>query len=83
MGKSFGAIDDEQNKLYKAYQRLFSPSKATRILGVIGTVLPTWLLRALPVKRNNDLKGIFMRAIPSVLFKEKKFYSHADQRLLT
>lgn len=56
MGKSFGAIEDDNNELSRTYRKLFNPPKMARVLGFLGLVLPMWFLRALPLKRNDELK---------------------------
>ncbi|TVY21339.1 Cytochrome P450 monooxygenase FUM15 [Lachnellula arida] len=55
MGQDFGAIQDPDNLLSVTYQKIFRPTKAAAVLALVGLLLPTWLVRALPVKRNEDL----------------------------
>lgn len=55
MGKDFGAIQDGEAPLVKTYNSLFQPSRQAQILGVLSSLLPGFLVNALPVQRNNSL----------------------------
>ncbi|TVY41649.1 Cytochrome P450 monooxygenase [Lachnellula occidentalis] len=55
MGQDFGAIQDPNNLLSVTYQKIFRPSKSAAILALAGLLLPTWFVRVLPVKRNEDI----------------------------
>ncbi|TVY37039.1 Cytochrome P450 monooxygenase [Lachnellula subtilissima] len=55
MGQDFGAIQNPNNLLSVTYQKIFKPTKSAAILALVGLLLPTWFVRALPVKRNEDL----------------------------
>lgn len=59
MGKSFDAIKNENNELYQIYQKVFEPSKAARVMGMLTLFLPFGLVAKLPNKRNNDINGEF------------------------
>ncbi|KAF2452826.1 cytochrome P450 monooxygenase [Lineolata rhizophorae] len=59
LGNDFHAIQDPNNELNKTYRTIFRPDKQARILQTLGFFLPTWFLRLLPVRRNED----FRRAI--------------------
>lgn len=52
IGKSFGAIEDPNSKLYQTYQILFKQDWQLRLVGVLNIILPFWLIRALPIPRN-------------------------------
>lgn len=52
IGKSFGAIEDPNSKLYQTYQMLFKQDWQTRLVGFLNVVLPFWFIRALPIPRN-------------------------------
>lgn len=55
LGRDFGAIADPTNKLFQTYNALFQPSRQARLLGMLGLVLPGWLVTRLPVQRNDDV----------------------------
>lgn len=57
MGKSFGAIDDENSELYQMYQRVFRPSGMARYMRLLALVLPFGLVASLPNSRNNMVQG--------------------------
>ncbi|KAL8797755.1 MAG: hypothetical protein Q9195_000107 [Heterodermia aff. obscurata] len=56
MGQDFGCLRNPDTEILSAYRRVFQPSGQTRLLNFMGLVLPIWLLRALPVQRNDDLR---------------------------
>ncbi|KAI4717520.1 cytochrome P450 monooxygenase [Aureobasidium sp. EXF-10727] len=55
IGKSFNAIEDETNELYQSYQTIFAQDRQARILGVLNTFFPFWLVRKLPFPRNYQI----------------------------
>lgn len=55
MGQDFGALQDPSNKLYQTYQKVFNPGPGARVLQFAGALLPFWLLRNLPIKRNKEI----------------------------
>ena len=48
-GQSFDAIQDPDNALSRTYRNLFRPGRAGQILGMLGFLLPQWLVRQLPL----------------------------------
>ncbi|KAJ6779628.1 hypothetical protein PWT90_09416 [Aphanocladium album] len=74
MGKSFGAIEDENSPIIATYRNLFEPSRQAVILGLIGSILPRWIADALPVKRNTDIfqAGATLRKLCQDIVDEKK-----------
>ena len=56
MGKSFGAIEDPDTELNTTYGKIFKPTRQAQILGLLSFFFPNWLVRALPVQRNNDIQ---------------------------
>jgi cytochrome P450 len=55
LGQDFNAIADPSNELNVTYQRIFNPGR-DRIVQLVTSLLPVWLLRALPIKRNEELR---------------------------
>jgi cytochrome P450 len=55
LGKDFGAIKEEDNKLVKTYNVVFQPSAQARMLHLIESLVPAWVLTALPIKLNLDM----------------------------
>ena len=47
-GQSFNAIMDPNNALSQTYRNIFKPGPAGQILGMLGFVLPQWLVQQLP-----------------------------------
>ena len=47
-GQSFNAIQDPDNELSRIYRNIFKPGRRGQILGLLGFLLPQWLLRRLP-----------------------------------
>ena len=56
MGQDFNAIQDPNAELSTTYRKVFQPSRQAQFLGILGLFIPFWLLRALPVKRNEDIE---------------------------
>ncbi|KAK4905825.1 hypothetical protein LTR49_024916 [Elasticomyces elasticus] len=56
MGYDFDALHNPENQLNRTYRGLFNPTKTVRFLQVAGLFLPSWLLRWLPLKRNEDVR---------------------------
>lgn len=74
LGRDFNAIQDENNDLVQTYQFLFKPKPPAKLMVFFGTVVPTWLLYRLPLKRNQVVDEA-ARAIKKVcrdLIREKK-----------
>jgi len=55
MSRDFNSLADPKNELFQVYKNIFSPNRTAQILGLIGLVVPMWIVRRLPVKRNNDM----------------------------
>ncbi|KAL8788066.1 MAG: hypothetical protein Q9195_007480 [Heterodermia aff. obscurata] len=64
-GQSFNAIQDPENKLSQTYRSIFKQGRTGQILGLLGFLLPQWLLRRLPLLRNDRMKRAsnFIRAL--------------------
>ncbi|KAB2580149.1 Cytochrome P450 [Lasiodiplodia theobromae] len=55
MGKDFGAVADPNSELNATYRRIFSPNAVARFLQLLGLIIPFWVLRKLPIKRNMEV----------------------------
>ncbi|KAH7205981.1 cytochrome P450 [Fusarium oxysporum] len=55
LGRDFGAIQDGQNEMVKTYNIVFQPSAQARMLHLIESLVPAWVLTALPIKLNSDM----------------------------
>lgn len=47
-GQSFNAIQDPDNEINRTYRSMFKPGRVGQILGVLGFLLPQWIVRRLP-----------------------------------
>jgi cytochrome P450 len=65
MGQDFNAIADPDNTLNTTYRTIFSPSRRARYLQLVASLLPQWLVMALPLKRNEEM-GTAIQTIKSV-----------------
>lgn len=74
MGKDFGAIQNYDAELAKTYRSILQPSKQARILGILNFFLPLWIVRLIPVKRNDDIRAAVktIRTVCRQLIEEKK-----------
>lgn len=57
LGQDFNSLADPNTELNKVYRSIFSPSRAGQILGLLSFFLPNILLRAIPIKRNDDVRA--------------------------
>lgn len=57
MGQDFNALSNPESELNVTYRTIFSPGRGARLMQVMSMFLPEWLLRALPIKRNDELRN--------------------------
>jgi cytochrome P450 len=55
MGQDFNSLKDPDTKLNRVYRNIFQPSGAAQILGLLQFFIPFFILRALPLQRNDDV----------------------------
>lgn len=55
MGEDFGSVKDPNSPLNRTYRAVFAPTRAGFLLGLLSFYMPTWFMRNLPIKRNNDI----------------------------
>jgi cytochrome P450 len=55
MGQDFNSLKDPDTKLNCVYRNIFQPSRAAQVLGLLQFFIPHSILRALPLKRNDDV----------------------------
>ncbi|KAL8974106.1 MAG: hypothetical protein Q9197_001648 [Variospora fuerteventurae] len=55
MGYDFGAIQDPTTELNVTYHKVLFPSRQAKLLGLLSLFLPMWLVRAIPVARNQEI----------------------------
>ena len=48
LGRDFKSLKDPNNGLIQIYKRLFKPSGSQKVLALLSSFLPTWLIRGLP-----------------------------------
>jgi cytochrome P450 len=56
MGQNFSSLQNESNPLNITYRKLFRPSRVGQFIGILNTFLPPWVVRNLPIQRNDDIK---------------------------
>ncbi|KAL8820002.1 MAG: hypothetical protein Q9223_001673 [Gallowayella weberi] len=74
MGHDFGAIKDPKTELNVTYRKIFQPSRQGAILGLLSLFIPFWLLRLIPVSRNQEIPAAVktIRRICRQLIEAKK-----------
>ncbi|PFH55471.1 hypothetical protein XA68_18260 [Ophiocordyceps unilateralis] len=74
IGVDFGAIPDEDEALMPAYVSLSTPSPEARLLMLLGTFLPGWLVWRLPLRRNSvvDEAARRIRNVSRDLIRDKR-----------
>lgn len=65
LGQDFNALKDPENELNVTYRTIFSASRGAQLLQLIFSMMPQWLLVALPMKRNEEI-GNAVRTIKKV-----------------
>ncbi|KAL8707912.1 MAG: hypothetical protein Q9220_007132 [cf. Caloplaca sp. 1 TL-2023] len=84
-GQSFNAIQDPDNALSETYRGLFRANRGGQILGMLGFLLPQWLVRRLPFLRNDKMKrsSDFIRSFcrSSIEAKRRKSQAALDGEL--
>ena len=74
MGNDFGAIKDPKTELNATYRMIFSPNAQAKFLGLLGLFLPAWIVRAIPISRNQEIPAAAetIRRICRQLIETKK-----------
>ncbi|KAL8953673.1 MAG: hypothetical protein Q9222_000510 [Ikaeria aurantiellina] len=84
-GQSFNAIQDPDNALSATYRNLFRAKRGGQILGILGFLLPQWIVRRLPFLRNDKMKrsSDFIRSFcrSSIESKRRKSEAESDGEL--
>lgn len=74
MGQDFNAIADPTNELNVTYRTIFKPSTAAKVMQVAAMFLPEWLIRNIPVKRNEEFKDAIatIKRVSAELVRSKR-----------
>ena len=56
MGHDFNAIQDPNTEIMSTYRKVFQPTGQAQLLGILSLVIPFWMLRILPLQRNDDIR---------------------------
>ncbi|KAK4498618.1 hypothetical protein PRZ48_011277 [Zasmidium cellare] len=56
-GMDIGSLTHPGNQFYSAYMQGFLPSKHAQMYRLLALIFPEWILDALPLKRNQELRG--------------------------
>ncbi|KAJ2979469.1 hypothetical protein NUW58_g7191 [Xylaria curta] len=74
LGRDFGAIKDENSELNETYRLVFQPSRQAQLMGLLGQLVPQWIITRLPVKHNENinLASQYIRSVCRGLVQEKK-----------
>ena len=55
MGQDFNSLADPNTELNSVYRKIFQPSKASQVISLLQFFIPFWMLRLLPLQRNDDI----------------------------
>ncbi|KAL8921051.1 MAG: hypothetical protein Q9208_005942 [Pyrenodesmia sp. 3 TL-2023] len=79
-GQSFNAIQDPDNALSQTYRNMFKPGRVGQILGILGFLLPQWIVRRLPFLRNDKMQrsSNFLRSFCRSSIESKRQQAQAD-----
>ncbi|EXJ93058.1 hypothetical protein A1O3_01614 [Capronia epimyces CBS 606.96] len=57
MGQEFNALRDPTNELNRVYRAAFQPDRAAQLLALLQFILPSFILRSLPLARNRTVQA--------------------------
>jgi len=74
LGQDFGAIQNPHTELNTTYRKIFAPSKAQQMLGLLSIFIHPKIVQNLPIKRNEDMFEAqrVIRTISRDLIRQKK-----------
>ncbi|KAI9656700.1 MAG: hypothetical protein M1829_000386 [Trizodia sp. TS-e1964] len=74
MGHDFGAIRNADTEMNLTYRKVFHPSKAAQLLGILNIFLPFWFVKRIPIKRNGEVEAAAetVKRVCMSLIQEKK-----------
>ncbi|KAK5078683.1 hypothetical protein LTS08_006351 [Lithohypha guttulata] len=80
MGQDFNSLADPNTELNNTYRKVFSPNRQAQILGLLQFFIPGWIVRALPLSRNDDIAAAskVARGTARNLIRQKK--ARLDQK---
>lgn len=82
MNHDFNSLQDPTNELYQHYRTVFNPGRVGRILQILGLIVPFWILRILPLKRNqeiNDAVSYLKRLCYSLIANKRKMMAEKER----
>ncbi len=83
MGQDFNSIANPDTELNRVYRTIFQPSKSAQFLSLLQFFVPHWIIRSLPVKRNDDVRAAagVARETSRQLVQEKKLAMASNKSL--
>lgn len=55
LGQDFNSLEDPNNELAVTYKNIFNADRRAQLMQLLAEFVPLWFLRALPVKRNEQI----------------------------
>ncbi|KAL8632133.1 hypothetical protein Q9189_002157 [Teloschistes chrysophthalmus] len=85
MGHDFNSTENPDNELAAKYREIFEPTGQARVMGLIGFFIPGWILRALPVKRNDTIRqaASTIRRICREIINETRTRMSSEKKRIT
>ena len=56
IGQDFGCLQNPNNEILSAYRKVFQSTGGARLLNVLAFIFPFWLIPAIPMQRNHDIR---------------------------
>ncbi|KAK6199034.1 hypothetical protein LQW54_010162 [Pestalotiopsis sp. IQ-011] len=74
LGRDFNSINDPHNEINETYRTVFQPSRQAQFLNLLSLFLPAFVIRNIPVQRNNDIDSAakMIKSVCRELVVEKK-----------
>jgi cytochrome P450 len=74
MGHDFNSIQNPESELNLCYRKIFQPNRGTMVLQIIGVFMPFWILKRLPIARNQEVEDarLLIRRVCHELIDKKK-----------
>ena len=74
MGHDFKTIENPDAEILSTYRKVFQPSGQAKFLGILSLFVPFWMIRILPLQRNDDIRtaAAVIRRVCRQLIQQKQ-----------
>lgn len=74
LGQDFGALQNPNTELNTTYRKIFTPSRAAQLMGLLSFFFPLFILEKLPIERNGQMFEAqrVIRSVSRDIIRQKK-----------